>query len=72
MKKLVVEVCPETGICSILRQDGRKVDLMPDEAAAIRDAAGDAAKIRTAIAGCDSEFAESLKDDEIAQIRSDI
>jgi len=73
MSKLIVEVCPETGICSILKSDGSgKVDLMPDEAAAIRAAGGDAATIREVIFACDPSFADALAADQIGQISKEI
>lgn len=68
MTALTVELCPETGICSIIKGDGRKVDLMPDEVEAIRAASSDVGLIRSAIAGCDSEFAEALDVQELRQV----
>lgn len=72
MAKLTVEVCPETGICSILRANGTKVDLMPDEADAIRAAGGDPAAVRKVVAGCDDRFAADLTGDEVGQIVRDL
>ncbi|NOY75517.1 MAG: hypothetical protein GXP32_06965 [Kiritimatiellaeota bacterium] len=40
MGKLIIEQCPETGICSIVKENGAKVDLTPGEAAEIRDTPG--------------------------------
>jgi hypothetical protein len=68
MNGLQVEVCPETGMCSIVREGGAKVDLLPDEVDALRRAAGDAAKIREVLAGCDAGFADKLSAGEVAQI----
>lgn len=62
------ERCPETGICSIFRGDTEKVDLMPDEVDAIRDAAGDPEVIRAAIAESDEDFAGKLTIVELAHI----
>ena len=30
MDKLNIQLCPETGICSIIKENGKKVDLIPD------------------------------------------
>ncbi len=68
MEKLVIEVCPETGICSIVRPGGAKVDLMPDEAEAIRAADGDPVAIRAVIANGDPAFAASLSDAEAGAV----
>ena len=35
MSDLNIQLCPETGICSLIKADGKKVDLMPDEVAAV-------------------------------------
>jgi hypothetical protein len=68
MTALNVQVCPETGICSIIRADGKKIDLMPDEVSAVRAAAGNAAGVKEALAGVDADFAGTLGADEIAQV----
>lgn len=68
MSKLNVQLCPETGICSIVKEDGSKVDLMPGEVLGVREAAGKAAEIQKAIAEVDSGFAKDLNADELAQI----
>ena len=71
MSDLDVHVCPETGICSILK-NGAKVDLMPDEAEAIREAAKNPEKIREIIAGCDSSFGNILSAEDLKQISKDV
>ena len=68
MNGLNVQLCPETGICSIVKADGRKIDLMPDEVSALRDAAGDQDAIRSALAEVDPDFAGGLQLAEIAQV----
>ncbi len=68
MDKLNIELCPETGICSIIRKDGTKVDLMPDEVSDIRGASNDPDAVRKIIAEADDKFAESLKADELSQL----
>lgn len=71
MANLDVHVCPETGICSILK-GGFKVDLMPDEAGAIREAGRDPAKIREIIAQCDSSFGDFLSPEDLAKISKNV
>jgi hypothetical protein len=66
---LQIERCPETGICSIIRADNTKVDLMPDEVAAIA-AAGGADAVRAVVGGSDEAFAAKLTPAELAQISS--
>ena len=68
MSKLNIELCPETGICSIIKEDGKKVDLMPDEVAELREASGNADGIKKAISEADDAFADGLDPDDIAQI----
>ena len=65
---LNIERCPETGICSIIRADNSKVDLMPDEVAAITAAAGKADAVRAIVSGSDETFASKLSPAELAQI----
>ena len=72
MGKLIIEQCPETGICSIIKENGDKVDLMPGEAAEIRDAAGDTEKIKAAICEADMSFAGELDADELSKIAETI
>lgn len=68
MRTVQVEVCPETGLCSIVRAGGTKTDLMPDEVRALRDAGGDLVKIREVVAGADGEFGAALTEEELRQI----
>lgn len=68
MADIVVELCPETGICSIVKNGTEKVDLMPDEVDAIRAAKGDAKAIQAIIANCDDTFAGNLEIGELAQV----
>ena len=72
MSKLNVEVCPETGICSIIKADGNKVDLMPDEAKAVVDLAGDSEAIRKTLADIDPDFADSLDASQLSQISKEL
>ena len=72
MSNLQVEVCPETGMCSIVRTNAGKADLMPDEVQAVRAAKGDLAKIRQIVAEGDAAFAASLSDQELRRIAADV
>lgn len=65
---LHIERCPETGICSIVRADKSKVDLMPDEVDAIVAAAGKADEVRAIVSGSDESFGSKLSAAELAQI----
>ena len=68
-RKIVVEVCPETGICSIVRDSGQKIDLMPDEVTQLRNA-DDAAGAQTVLAEVDPAFAAALDADALSAIRA--
>jgi hypothetical protein len=68
METLSVEICPETGICSIGRNSTEKIDLMPDEVADIVEAAGSPERIKAVITQCDAAFAAGLSSTELAQI----
>jgi hypothetical protein len=68
MSELNIQLCPETGICSIIKSSGEKVDLMPDEVQAVRDAGGDADAVKAALAQVDDGFAGALNGDEIATV----
>ncbi len=68
MAEINVERCPETGICSILKSGGSKVDLMPDEAQQLLQVRNNSAKLRELLAEVDPAFARALSDDEVAHI----
>jgi hypothetical protein len=68
MSDLNIELCPETGICSIIKADGTKIDLMPDEVAQVKDAAGNVDAIRQALGQIDASFAEQLAVENVDQI----
>ncbi len=72
MAKVTIEKCPETGICSIVKEGGQKVDLMPDEAEQLKTATGDASKAREIIKQIDSSFAEDLIIEELNDILSQL
>ena len=68
MSNLNIELCPETGICSIIKGDGTKIDLMPDEVEGVRDAGGNPEAIKQTLAAVDASVAQGLKADELAAI----
>ena len=72
MAKITVEKCPETGICSILKEGGLKVDLMPDEGEQLKNAAGDASKARDIIEQADSSFAQNITTEELNDILAEL
>lgn len=72
MGNLKVELCPETGICSIVKGDGTKIDLMPDEVGDIRKIKTDPKALQKALGEVDSSFAQSLDAKELAQLSKDL
>ncbi len=68
MNSLTIEICPETGIGSIVRETGGKVDLMPDEVKQLRETDGIPERLRAIIAEIDGTFAAALTPAEITQI----
>jgi hypothetical protein len=72
MSDLNIQLCPETGICSIVKQDGSKIDLIPNEVSQVRDASGDPDAIRQALAQIDAGFAQGLDSEEIDQVSNEL
>ncbi len=72
MSDLNIQLCPETGICSIIKKDGNKIDLVSEEVSQIRDASGNPDTIRQTLAQIDSGFAERLDSGEIGQISNEL
>lgn len=68
MDKLNIELCPETGICSIMKKDGTKVDLMPDEVKSLQGALANPDAARQVIAEADAGFAAALAPEEMQQL----
>jgi hypothetical protein len=68
MSELKIELCPETGICSIIKSDGKKVDLMPNEVGEIREATDSTDSVKAKLSEVDSGFADSLDSDELTQV----
>ena len=72
MAKLDVEMCPETGICSIRNEQGGKIDMIAGEVDQLRAAAGDPQQLKELLAEVDASFSEALTDNELAQLAQDI
>ena len=73
MKKLIVEVCPETGICSLVKDNGTKTDLMPFEVDELKKLSADEVdKIKSVIRQGNADFAENLTADDIKHILGQI
>lgn len=68
MSEVTVELCPETGICSIIKDGSSKVDLIPGEVEALRAAQGDAEKLKSQIGEIDSVFSAQLSDENLSVI----
>lgn len=69
MAKLNIQVCPETGICSIIKNDGSKVDLMPDEVKNLQKALASPEGARQVIAEADATFAKGLAAEELEELK---
>lgn len=72
MAKLNIQLCPETGICSLIKEDKTKIDMMPDEVAQLRAAAGDSEKAKAILAEVDPSFSKSLDSEELEQLSDEI
>jgi len=72
MGEMNIEMCPETGICSLVKGGTDKADLMPFEVDDLKAAAGDIAKVREIIKNASSSFAENLSDEELQKIVAEI
>jgi hypothetical protein len=68
MDKLNIQLCPETGICSIIKNDGSKVDLMPEEVKNLKSALANPDSARQVLAEADAAFAASLAPEELKQL----
>lgn len=68
MGKLNIELCPESGICSIIRSDGKKMDLMPNEVGDVRQASGKLDVVKQALADVDADFAAGLGVEDLQQV----
>ena len=72
MAKLNIQLCPETGICSVIKDDGTKIDMVGDEVAQLRLASGDTEKVKAILAEIDATFCESLDSEELHQLSEEI
>ena len=72
MTKINIELCPETGICSVFKEDGTKIDMMPGEVQQIKDAAGDSDKIKEVLAQVDSSFSSTMETEELNQLSDEL
>lgn len=72
MGNLKIEHCPETGICSIIKEDGKKVDLMPFEVDSLKEARSNPDGMRTLIAEANKDFADHLSEEELKEIQADL
>jgi hypothetical protein len=72
MSDLNVQMCPETGICSIIKKDGQKIDLISTEVSQVRDASGNPDAMRQILAQIDPGFAEGLNPEELDQVSKDL
>ena len=72
MAKINIELCPETGICSVFKGDGTKIDMMPGEVQQVKEAAGDAEKIKAVLAQVDSTFSSSMENEELSQLSDEL
>lgn len=69
MDKLIVEMCPETGICSLVKKGGQKTDLMPFEVDELKAlSANDIEKVKELIAQGNQSFADNLTPEDIKQL----
>ena len=72
MGKLNIQLCPETGICSVIKADGSKIDMIPSEVDQLRQAEGDSAQLSEILSQVDSGFSSGLDAEDIEQISNDI
>ena len=72
MAKLNIQLCPETGICSIIKEDKTKIDMMPEEVGQLRQACGDSEKSKAILAQIDAAFSDSLDNEELNQLSDEI
>jgi hypothetical protein len=71
MASLNIQKCPETGICSILKPDGTKIDMIPSEAEQLRQASGDSDALKGVLEAVDASFTATLSADDLDQISSE-
>ncbi len=72
MGKLNIQVCSETAMCSIIKEDGNKIDLMPDEVEQLRQASGDSQKQKEILGNVDASFSDGLATEELDQLSQEL
>ncbi len=72
MAKLNIQLCPETGICSVIKENRTKIDMMPDEVVQLRQASGDTEECKAILTQIDAAFCESLDTEELHQLSDEI
>lgn len=72
MAKLNIQLCPETGICSLIKEDKTKIDMMPGEVDQLRQAAGDSEKTKDILAQIDAGFTDTLDGEELKQLSNEL
>lgn len=72
MAKLNIQLCPETGICSLIKEDGKKIDMISSEADQLRQAGGDHEKIKAILTQVDATFSAALDNEELDQISAEL
>lgn len=71
MGKLNIQLCPETGICSVIKEDGKKIDMIPGEVDQLREAAGNHEKIKAVLTQVDAVFCNELDTEELDQLSAE-
>ncbi len=72
MANLNVQLCPETGICSVIKPDGKKLDMIPAEVDQLRQASGDSQQIKSVLESIDPSFSQSMEEDELIQLSHEL
>lgn len=72
MDKMTIELCPETGLCSLVKGATNKIDLLPFEVEALKAAGTDLVKLRQVIDESDSAFAKGMTDQELLQLANQL
>ena len=72
MNDLNIQLCPETRICSIIKKDGKKIDLMPFEVDQVKNAAGNLETIKDVLNEIDPDFVNELDSEEIGQVSKEL
>ena len=72
MGKLNIQLCPETGICSMIKEDGKKIDMISSEVDQLREAAGNYEKLKTVLSQVDAAFCNELGAEELDQISAEL